>query len=61
MVLVGDIVHNITDGVTIGVSFVNGPFAGVSTAIAVFFHEVPHEIGKLVVVRAQLNRAAKHC
>ncbi|XP_071794216.1 zinc transporter ZIP12-like isoform X1 [Asterias amurensis] len=50
MVLVGDIVHNITDGVTIGVSFVNGPFAGVSTAIAVFFHEVPHEIGDFAVM-----------
>ncbi|XP_038072699.1 metal cation symporter ZIP14-like [Patiria miniata] len=50
MVLIGDVVHNITDGITIGVSFVNGPFAGISTTIAVFFHEVPHEIGDFAVL-----------
>ncbi|XP_022106841.1 zinc transporter ZIP12-like [Acanthaster planci] len=50
MVLIGDAVHNVTDGITIGVSFVKGPFVGASTTIAVFFHEVPHEVGDFAVM-----------
>ena len=46
MVLIGDAVHNVTDGIAIGVAFTLDYYVGVSTCIAVFCHELPHEIGK---------------
>ena len=46
MLLIGDAVHNLTDGVAIGVAFTLDVYVGISTCIAVFCHELPHEIGK---------------
>ncbi|MDP3974752.1 MAG: ZIP family metal transporter [Candidatus Jorgensenbacteria bacterium] len=44
-VLFGDAIHNFLDGVAIAASFLVSVPAGVATTVAVFFHEVPQEIG----------------
>ena len=45
-VIIGDTIHNIADGIAIGVAFSDSILGGVSTSIAVLCHEVPHELGK---------------
>ena len=50
MIILGDGIHNFLDGVAVGVAFTEawpgGKFGGISTSIAIFAHEVPHELGK---------------
>ena len=48
MVIVGDGLHNFTDGMAIGAAFAAGLASGLSTSVAVFCHELPHEIGECV-------------
>lgn len=43
--LVGDTVHNFIDGLLIAASFQNSLFLGLTTTLAVFFHEIPQELG----------------
>ena len=50
MLILGDGIHNLTDGLAIGAAFSNSITGGFSTAIAIFCHEVPHEIGNLSLV-----------
>jgi len=45
MSLAADSIHNGIDGMIIAGSFLAGPIVGISTAAAVFLHEVPQEIG----------------
>ncbi|XP_024900453.1 zinc transporter ZIP5 isoform X1 [Pteropus alecto] len=45
MVLLGDGLHNLTDGLAIGAAFSDGFSSGFSTTLAVFCHELPHELG----------------
>ena len=47
MVILGDGIHNFSDGLAIGAAFSNSITGGFSTAIAVFCHELPHEIGNV--------------
>ena len=59
LILFGDALHNVIDGLAIVVAFTAdwpaGKFGGISTSIAIFCHEVPHELGMLIVTRKQQN------
>nr|XP_054757679.1 zinc transporter ZIP4-like [Lytechinus pictus] len=53
MIVMGDALHNFGDGLAIGASFTLGISAGLSTSIAVFCHELPHELGDLAILLNQ--------
>ena len=46
MVIVGDGFHNFSDGLAVGAAFSASLTTGLTTSIAVFCHELPHELGK---------------
>ena len=48
--LAADFAHNFTDGLAIGVAFMASPKAGLACTMAVFFHELPHEVGDIAVL-----------
>ncbi|KAL3836879.1 hypothetical protein ACJMK2_022286 [Sinanodonta woodiana] len=50
MVILGDGMHNLSDGLAIGVAFGAGISSGFSTSIAVLCHELPHEIGDFAML-----------
>lgn len=50
MILIGDGVHNMVDGVLIAAAFMTDVSVGVATSIAVAAHEIPQELGSFVVV-----------
>lgn len=68
--LISDFIHNITDGLALSSSFYASPALGATTTAAVFFHEIPHEVGdfgknswrfiqaKLTVVQHFLSKEA---
>lgn len=43
--VIGDAIHNFIDGVLIGASYLASPALGLSTTVAVLFHEIPQELG----------------
>ncbi|KAF3909428.1 hypothetical protein AA313_de0202131 [Arthrobotrys entomopaga] len=48
--MAADFSHNITDGLAIAASFYAGPTIGATTTVAVFFHEIPHEVGDFALL-----------
>ncbi|ANZ74717.1 BA75_00578T0 [Komagataella pastoris] len=48
--LISDFTHNITDGLAIAASFSISQNVGCTTTLAVFFHEIPHEIGDFALL-----------
>ncbi|KAJ1920540.1 hypothetical protein H4219_001239 [Mycoemilia scoparia] len=48
--LIADAAHNFTDGLAISASFYLSPAAGLSTFVAIFFHEIPHELGDFAIL-----------
>lgn len=47
MLVTGDTIHNFVDGIAIGAAALISPIAGFLAALAVFIHEIPHEMGDL--------------
>ena len=50
MNLIGDLIHNLIDGLIIGSSFLVNIPTGIATSLAVLFHEIPQEIGDFWVL-----------
>ena len=50
MILVGDGMHNFTDGILIAAAFIADPKLGLVTALAIIAHEIPQEIGDFIVL-----------
>lgn len=50
MILVGDGMHNFTDGILIAAAFLANPNLGLVTALAIIAHEIPQEIGDFIVL-----------
>ena len=48
--IVGDIVHNFSDGLIIGAVFFTDIKIGVAATLAIIFHEIPHELGNFTVL-----------
>jgi zinc and cadmium transporter len=50
LILWGDAFHNTLDGVLIAAAFLTDAHLGIVTAIAVFTHEIPQEVGDLAIL-----------
>lgn len=50
LLLLGDTLHNFVDGVAIAAAFLVSNSAGVAVALAVLSHEVPQEVGNVVIL-----------
>jgi zinc and cadmium transporter len=48
--IVGDAIHNFIDGILIAASYLASPTLGISTTVAVLFHEIPQELGDFGVL-----------
>ncbi|WP_370659739.1 ZIP family metal transporter [Massilia polaris] len=50
MILIGDGMHNFTDGILIAAAFLANPELGIITGLAIIAHEIPQEIGDFIVL-----------
>lgn len=50
MMLIGDGIHNITDGILIAAAYLVDIELGIATTIAIILHEIPQEIGDFAVL-----------
>jgi zinc and cadmium transporter len=58
MLLVGDAVHNLADGIVIATAFMINPAVGIATTIGVALHEIPQEIAEFgVLIKAGYSKA----
>ena len=48
--LIGDAAHNFLDGAVIGAAVLTSIPLGISTAVAVLAHEIPHEVGNVAIL-----------
>lgn len=46
VITLGDAVHNFADGLAVGAAFASSWKTGLATSLAVFCHELPHELGE---------------
>ncbi len=58
LILAGDAVHNLADGIILGGAFLIDPTVGIATAIGLALHEIPQEIIEFgVLIRGGYSRA----
>lgn len=58
LVLIGDAIHNIADGIVIAAAFLVDPMVGIAATIGIAFHEIPQEIAEYtILIRAGYSRA----
>ncbi len=50
LILIGDGIHNIVDGVLIAAAFLTDTRLGVVTALAAIVHEIPQEVGDIAIL-----------
>ncbi|TSC84918.1 MAG: zinc/iron permease [Parcubacteria group bacterium Gr01-1014_13] len=50
LVIIGDSIHNLLDGVAIAASFLVSPTLGIATTIAIIIHEIPQEFGDIGIL-----------
>lgn len=50
LILIGDAMHNFTDGILIAAAFIADPTLGIVTGVAIIAHEIPQEIGDFIVL-----------
>lgn len=48
--VIADSLHNITDGISLALSFNNGPVAGFSAFLIMCCHEIPHQFGDFALL-----------
>ena len=53
MLMIGDLLHNMIDGVAIGAAFLSNPMTGIITTLAVSAHEIPKELGTFGILLAR--------
>ena len=59
LIIIGDSIHNFIDGTVIAGTFLVSPALGIATSIAVFFHEIPQEIGDFsIMIHSGMRRQA---
>lgn len=49
MIVIGDSIHNFADGLALGAAFSLSWRSGLATSVAVFCHELPHELGEMSI------------
>ena len=52
LILVGDGIHNLVDGVLIAAAFLTDVHLGIVTSVAVIAHEIPQELGDFAILLA---------
>ncbi|HLD14492.1 MAG TPA: ZIP family metal transporter, partial [Burkholderiales bacterium] len=50
LILIGDSIHNMVDGVLIAAAFLTDVHLGIVTSIAVIAHEIPQEVGDFAIL-----------
>lgn len=59
MVVIGDTLHNIIDGVAIGIAFLVDIPTGIVTSLAVAAHEIPQEVGDFGILLSRGVRPSR--
>lgn len=59
LIIIGDLLHNVLDGLAIGAAFATNPATGIVTTLAVSAHEIPKELGTFALLFSRGWRPAK--
>jgi zinc and cadmium transporter len=50
LVILGDSLHNLLDGIVLGLAYLVNPLLGLPTALAIAAHEIPQEMGEFAIL-----------